>query len=211
MGGMTHRRALPTRHDHRARRCGTLIVLCACALLASACSRDSSGPGVARVAAAASSRSSVFSVASAASGSVYEQALAYSKCMRADGISDFPDPDSGGNIDVKEAALRAGPGSDLNGNNAQFQAALKACQSLQPSESASQRHQDAAQALEWARCMRAHSISDFPDPDSSGGFHVAAIRAAGVDVTSPQFQTAATACEQYQPNGIHVPGGAGGS
>jgi hypothetical protein len=64
-------------------------------------------------------------------------------------------------------------------------------------------------ALAYASCMRTHGITNFPDPDSSGGFHVAAIRALGVDVTSPQFQAAATACEQYQPSDIRVPAGSG--
>lgn len=130
--------------------------------------------------------------------------------MRSHGITDFPDPDSSGQIDLKGAALRGGPNSGLSGTNPHFQAAATACQSLQPTESTTQQHQDATQALEWARCMRSHGITNFPDPDSNGGFHVAAIRGDGVDVTSPQFQAAARACEQYQPSDIRVPGGSGG-
>jgi hypothetical protein len=130
--------------------------------------------------------------------------------MRNSGITDFPDPDSTGQIDVKGAAVRGGPSSDLNGTNPHFQAASTACASLQPTESATQQRQDATKALTWARCMRSHGITKFPDPDSGGGFHVAAIRADGVDVTSPQFRAAATACAQYQPSDIRVPGGSGG-
>jgi hypothetical protein len=130
--------------------------------------------------------------------------------MRSHGVSDFPDPDSSGQINLKGAALRGGPNNDLNGTSPQFQAAATACQSLQPTESTTQQHQDATQALMWARCMRSHGITNFPDPDSGGGFHVAAIRADGVDVTTPQFEAAATACEQYQPSDIRVPGGSGG-
>jgi hypothetical protein len=44
--------------------------------------------------------------------------------MRAHGITYFPDPSSSGPI--------ARPGSDLDPNNPQFQAAEKACQSLMP-------------------------------------------------------------------------------
>jgi hypothetical protein len=55
-----------------------------------------------------------------------QQLLAFSKCMRAHGIEDFPDPSSGG------LQLRGGPGSDLNPNNSQFQAAQKACQGNLP-------------------------------------------------------------------------------
>ena len=55
-----------------------------------------------------------------------QQLLAFSKCMRAHGIKDFPDPSNGG------LKLHAGPGSDLNPDNPQFQAAQQACQGNLP-------------------------------------------------------------------------------
>ena len=193
----------------------SIVVLAACALLASACSHTSHAPGVASVAEPTSTHSAPSTAATSATGDTassapaHNEALAYANCMRTHGISDFPDPDSTGQIDLKGAALQGGPNSDLNGTSAQFQAAATACQSLQPTESSTQQHQDATQALMWARCMRSHGIANFPDPDSGGGFHVAAIRADGVDVTAPQFQAAASACERYQPSDIRVPGGSG--
>jgi hypothetical protein len=48
--------------------------------------------------------------------------LAFSKCMRAHGISDFPDPSPGGGI-----SIHTQPGSDLNPNDPAFQTAQKAC------------------------------------------------------------------------------------
>jgi len=59
------------------------------------------------------------------------QALKFSECMRSHGITGFPDPQSapGGGIRI---AIRSGQGSNLNPNNSQFQAAQKACQSLNP-------------------------------------------------------------------------------
>ena len=44
--------------------------------------------------------------------------LAYSRCMRAHGIHDFPDPNSQGGINVN-----GGQGSDLDPSNPQFKAA----------------------------------------------------------------------------------------
>ena len=181
------------------------------ALMLAACSHSSSGPGVAAVASSASPTQSARPASgSAGSHSAHDEALAYSTCMRSHGIADFPDPDSTGQIDVKRAALQEGPSSDLNGTNPQFQAATTTCESLQPTESTTQQHQDAIKALMWAHCMRSHGVTNFPDPDSDGGFHVAAIRADGVDVTTTQFRAAATACAQYQPSDIRVPGGSGG-
>ena len=51
--------------------------------------------------------------------------------MRSHGISGFPDPQSvaGGGIRI---SLHSTPGSNLNPNNPQFQAAQKACQGFSP-------------------------------------------------------------------------------
>ena len=61
-------------------------------------------------------------------------ALKFSECMRSHGITDFPDPQvssSGGHVGIR-ISIKVGPGSNLNPNNPQFQAAQKACQSLRP-------------------------------------------------------------------------------
>jgi hypothetical protein len=51
--------------------------------------------------------------------------LNFSKCMRAHGLRDFPDPGPSGGIQ-----LQGGPNSDMNPNNPTFQKAQKACQSI---------------------------------------------------------------------------------
>jgi hypothetical protein len=57
------------------------------------------------------------------------QALKFSQCMRAHGIADFPDPQSGPGGGIR-IAIRAGRGSDLNPQSPQFQAAQNACQGI---------------------------------------------------------------------------------
>jgi hypothetical protein len=54
-------------------------------------------------------------------------ALKFAACMRSHGISDFPDPNSEGEIVVSGGK---GGGSDLNRNSPQLQTAQKACQAL---------------------------------------------------------------------------------
>lgn len=57
-------------------------------------------------------------------------ALAFSACMRRQGIKDFPDPTfSGGGVSLR---LRGGPGSDLDPQSPLFQKAQAACQGLLP-------------------------------------------------------------------------------
>jgi hypothetical protein len=57
-------------------------------------------------------------------------ALAFSKCMRAHGLADFPDPvATNGGIGIR-ITQRKGQPSDLNPNLPQFQGAQKTCQGL---------------------------------------------------------------------------------
>ena len=92
----------------RLRRTGLLAAALAClALLATACSSPRTGPGP-------------------VGGSAKHSILAYSRCMRAHGISKFPDPNSQGALQIQ-----ATPGSDLDPNNPRFQAANKVCQHYQ--------------------------------------------------------------------------------
>jgi hypothetical protein len=51
-----------------------------------------------------------------------KQMLAFSACMRAHGVKDFPDPSNGG------LKIESRPGTDLNPNNPTFQKAQQACQ-----------------------------------------------------------------------------------
>jgi hypothetical protein len=55
-----------------------------------------------------------------------QKLLAFSACMRAHGVKDFPDPSNGG------LRISVHPGSDLDPNNPTFQKAQQACQKYAP-------------------------------------------------------------------------------
>jgi hypothetical protein len=55
-----------------------------------------------------------------------QELLAFSSCMRAHGLKDFPDPSEGG------LRIRVSPGSDLDPNNPTFRKAQQACKGLLP-------------------------------------------------------------------------------
>ena len=55
--------------------------------------------------------------------------------------------------------------------------------------------------LSYARCMRSHGVSRFPDPTATGGFDP---NAAGINHSSPAVKAAETACERLLP-AKHVP------
>jgi hypothetical protein len=174
-------------------------------MVAAGCSSGAKGPGVAQLTTPGSAASgSGSAAASAPAGSSPATAAAkgkaslldYSKCMRANGVPDFPDP-VGGSL-----RIQASPGSDLDFNSPHMVAAQKACKSLQPAGTADGPVNAAAktQALQYSACMRSHGVPNFPDPifSSDGGTQ---LKITGIDPHSPQFVAATTACQSLQPGG----------
>jgi hypothetical protein len=121
------------------------------------------------------------------------EAVAYSQCIRSHGVPNFPDPvltPSGG------YGYRT-PGIDPN--SAAFQGALQACRALpSPWNSTGQQLSPAQQQawLNWAMCIRAHGLPNFPDPTFSGS----EVHDSGVASNSPQLQSAMDACKSHRPS-----------
>jgi hypothetical protein len=170
------------KNHSRARRAAMVAVTAGIALLTAACG---------------GSPSSTSSGGSPnAGGAAQSQQLAFARCMRSHGVTDFPD--SG-------APIQASPGSDLDPSNPTYRAARQACQSLLPAVHLNQAQaaQTLANGLKFSKCMREHGITNYPDPGPhngpGGGW---GINLSGIDLNSPQFQAAQQACRHYQvPNG----------
>lgn len=96
----------------------------------------------------------------------HTKAVKFSECMRANGVSNFPDPDSSGNLTIDQVAN----GSKLDTNSPAFQQAISACKSLEPSgftgSKRSAKQQSAAR--QFAQCVRHSGVPDFPDPAPNG-------------------------------------------
>jgi len=121
-----------------------------------------------------------------------QAALAYARCMRAHGVPDFPDPDGNGNFSL--------PGSV----SSQETAANHVCNHLLNTGTqlnAAQTQHALRQLVRYARCMRAHGVPGFPDPEiTSGGIGVPGgftFDTAGrdLDQKSPKYQAASRACQ----------------
>jgi hypothetical protein len=115
---------------------------------------------------------------------IFQDALKFSQCMRAHGVTDFPDPSRTGAVPVP-----------VNPNG-RFNAAQKACQQYAPpGPSPAQQAQAALQALALAVCMRTHGLPNFPDPTiGPDGAINRNYGAAGVDPYSAAFQAAIKHC-----------------
>ena len=119
----------------------------------------------------------------------YQKALKFSDCMRSNGITNFPDPTSGGGIQI-------GSNSGIDPQSPQFQAARKACQKYFPGPNLSKAQiaQHEALALEFAKCMRAKGVPNFPDPQFAANGAEMVRPVAGVDPNSATYQAAAAKC-----------------
>jgi hypothetical protein len=171
-----------------------LAALSSLALLAAGCG-GSPGEGVAQV--ETTQTTTTESGAPDDSGSA--DPTAFSACMRKNGVPKFPDPDSEGRL-----RLKAGPGTGIDPESAQFEAAAKACQKLAPkAPSPAERAEDREQMLAFSACMRKNGVPNFPDPtfnpDGSGG-----LKLDREVAEAPQFKAAQEACEKLLPGG---PGG----
>ena len=131
----------------------------------------------------------------AASSSPQDAMLKFARCMRQHGVN-FPDPTGSGPVSIHITNPQA------------FDAAQNACakyrdagrKSISPAQQA--KFQD--QALQFARCMRAHGVN-LPDPQTTGNGGAISIQKhvggpggggnTGPDPSSPTFQAAQKACQ----------------
>jgi hypothetical protein len=175
-------------------RAALVAVLAALGVLVAGCGSGSPGAQVAQVQTTATTTTTSTPPSSKASPA------AYSACMRKNGVPTFPDPDSQGRL-----TLRAGPGTGINPESAQFKRAEQACRKLQPgggrAPSAQEQRKALQTMLKFSACMRSHGVPKFPDPKiaSGGGSGLSIGRSSGIDPNSPQFQAAQRACQKLMP------------
>lgn len=110
--------------------------------------------------------------------------------MRANGVPNFPDPGPSG--------YQLGPGSGIDLRSPAGRRAMNACEKHlnqtghSPPVPASVRRQE----LQFANCMRANGVPNFPDPDANGDIQFP------VDSPiprSPAFRIAQRVCNKYVP------------
>jgi hypothetical protein len=95
-----------------------------------------------------------------------QKAVKFAKCMRSNGVGEFPDPSASGKLTIDGIAN----GSSLDPSTPAFKQAISACKNLEPAgfmgSKRSPRQQDAA--LKFAQCIRSNGVKDFPDPIPNG-------------------------------------------
>jgi hypothetical protein len=175
-----------TRRPRPARTAAAIIATVGLALLAAACG-GSPGSHVAQL----GSTTTKSSTSSPSANS--QKVLAFSRCVRAHGVPNFPDPNSSGALPKRQVA-------QLTAGNPQFPAAHRACEHLLPNggqPTQAQAQQAWNDMRNFARCMRSHGVPNWPDPaptsqqDQRPFFHLP----DSIDPNAPQITTKIRACQ----------------
>lgn len=153
----------------------TLGMLAGLTMLLAACGGGSDGGG------------------SGGSGQSQNNPAKFAQCMRGHGVSSFPDPDSDGQF-----SLQITKGGDLDPNSGSFKAALQSCHKydtgFHPGGNGGSGSNNSA--LKFAKCMRSHGVTDFPDPQPGGGLIM-----SGKIQSNPHFNAAMQACRPLLSGG----------
>jgi hypothetical protein len=161
-----------------------LLIVAVLALVAAGC--GSKSPGVANVA------------GTTTRGASRTGAVAFAACMRTHGVPNWPDPTSDGHFD-KPTLYRLVPDAT------RMRVLQRPCEHLLPAfNSGSQGSAPLriADALSFARCMRHHGVSKFPDPTAQSGLTVGLVEAQGINVHSQAFLRVVTACIPASHGGL---------
>ena len=156
----------------------SVVAVATFSLLAAGCGGVGESPGVANNASTTTTPTT-----GASTGPLPSALVAFSQCMRSNGVPNFPDPQhlAGGNVKLTIRGFGKSPA---------VQTALNACNHLLPSgpagtpQTAAQQRAQLAAELSFAKCMRSHGLARFPDPTAQGQLSVEMVQAQGIDVHS---------------------------
>jgi hypothetical protein len=120
--------------------------------------------------------------------------LAFARCMRSNGVPNFPD--------------RGKPTpQQLGVSDAQFREGVSACSHLLENggvsqETEQQKRTRLADELSFATCMRRRGVARFPDPTAQGELSVQMVEARGIDVHAPAVLRVVQACLPASHGGL---------
>jgi hypothetical protein len=158
-----------------------------------------------------------------AAASPNSQAVAFTSCMRSHGVSNYPDPNSSnsspGTDGLPKVNLQA-----LGVSSSQVDAAERACQRMLPNGAQLSRTTSRlilSRLVHFARCMRSHGVSSWPDPTRTlgsfpgsprFGFNLQGIHGLEAGASGsfgPQINTAIDQCLHLEHlTNVQVPWGA---
>ena len=130
--------------------------------------------------------------------------LAFSRCMRWNGVPSFPDPLPG------QVTAKFPGAQDLGVSTSLYQTAQNACRHLLPNGGSAPNQAEVQRELSGMRsftqCMRSHGVPDWPDPAvDSQGRPVFDLGRAGIsqsEARSPQLTAKMHECGHLLPSSL---------
>ncbi|MFB4277393.1 MULTISPECIES: hypothetical protein [unclassified Nonomuraea] len=118
--------------------------------------------------------------------------IRFSRCMREQGITWFPDPQPDGGLVVSEPE-----GTDRK----KVEAAEEACKKYSPHGGKPGRTdaEGIAKMRRASQCMREHGVTNYPDPDANGNVRID--EKSGISPGDPTVKKAQQECQKYFPTG----------
>jgi hypothetical protein len=129
--------------------------------------------------------------------------LAFSRCVREHGVTNYPDPGGNGQLPAS--------GKQIARSSPRFPAAENACMHILPSGGAAETQGDKVKlafALKVARCVRSRGFPNYPDPTTSSASSQGSgtrFAGTGIDTKSPRFQTTEMVCEKQVRKALGLP------
>jgi hypothetical protein len=123
-----------------------------------------------------------------------EAGLKFAKCMRENGVPNYPDPDFDDDGDL---SLSLPPGVDPKS----VEEPQEKCQKYLPNGGAPEKPnpEDLGKIQAFAKCMRENGVPKFPDPDSEGRLRMDGD--SSIDPNSAEFTAANEKCAELMPGG----------
>ncbi|WP_370943893.1 hypothetical protein AB5J62_32925 [Amycolatopsis sp. cg5] len=176
------------------------------AFLVTACGgEEPQDTGIASVPTTGSSSSAEAPPSSAApsgKSEFYDAQLAFSQCMRKEGMKDWPDPKLSGYADMPKMEKIQGQEVEKDGQK-ELQRVMAACGELMQKAAQLEPKKDQQKVFEslmaHAQCMRAQGVTKFANPTMQGGQAIPGgdpnPTSPQIDVNSPAYEAARKACE----------------
>lgn len=159
------------------------------------CAGNTQTPSVATAGGATPTASSSAAATGGGQGDAGDQ-VKFAKCMRENGVPDFPDPDT---TDPNRFSIMIPEGTP----KATAETAMEACKQFTPN-GGERRAADPAvteQLRKLSKCMRENGFPEFPDPGADGGIQLEKRKdGTGIDPESAEFKKAEETCKQFQPS-----------
>jgi hypothetical protein len=142
---------------------------------------------------------------------IHSESLRFARCMRANGVPNFPDPPGNGSYGVKSFAQQSnGRTVSINGvpvSAPAFRSTLANCNQYLPQPPAPTTSQLAtirALMVTWAKCMRSHGLPHFGDPTVTADGR--RIMHGQFNIGSPAYYAARQACDPQLNRSISAAG-----